>query len=1078
MRWLASGMLVVALLGVLGMAAENTAAMPAADFVGIGGAPCSYMTISDAIAAAADGDTIYIAPGTYNEQLGTLDKDLHLRAATADCTAADSTFGFWNHVIDGGGAASLQGGMLNIAANRSVTLTSITLQNAQAVLGGIVYVDSGAAASFHNVRLQDGMANGSGGIVYAAAGASLYVSGYTLIDGGSAGNAGGGLYLEGTAEFVNNVQVRDSHAPSGGGVAIAGEGHLIVRSSHIGDGLYPNSAGNGGGVYMTGQSWFEMRGASSIRWNDATVGKGGGIFADGKVTVDLYSGRVYGNEATAEGGGIYAANGASVLLDTFVMVGEDNPAYGNSAVRGGGIYADGAASLQIRDNAAVRHNNAGDGGGGLYLTGATELAMTGGTIAANVAAGWGGGIALADGQVTLEGTVVTGNQAAEGGGVGLDHANAVLLATNAQIISNTATLNGGGIASHDGTVLMMDTSGTSRLAGNQAGQHGGGFYHSGSGGAGFMTEEVRDSELHIEGNTAGGHGGGFYSENGGVIQVIRSVWLSDNTALGNGGGWYHDGGTVMAIGFPEYDLPQISGNRSENGRGGGVYLNDVASGPGSSAPFANLAISGNWADTDGGGVYVSNSSHVLLVNALLQDNEAGQHGGGLLASGSRVEVWHHADSCAAAQQPANHYCSAFRNNTATASGGAIQLQLAAELVLENTAIISNSAALGSGVMSASNGDHMEITNSLFAENTGKALFIANDAFLDLVQTTFAGNEWAIDIDDNGAVVNAGNNIIWGNGFGVESAIALAAGCSISQNGIGGANIDPLFHSTGRGDYRLQAGSPAVDACNIGADVDLDGVARPQGADYDMGAFELGPPLVLLPAMVTAPEGDTGTSLAEVTISLSEASAETVTIDVTTVATSATAGVDFIPVVETVSFPPGSTSQVVTVEILGDVIYEGDEEFELVLANAVGAELVATTVTVVIADDDPLPAITIAPAEVVEGDSGTTGMAVQVSLSHPSAFEVTVEFATSDGTATAGLDYEATSGTVTFAPGEVAAQITVTVYGDESVEGDETFQVVLSNPVGATIAPGGGQAVVTIVDDDDVALKVFLPLMVR
>jgi hypothetical protein len=74
MRWLASGMLVVALLGVLGMAAENTAAMPAADFVGIGGAPCSYMTISDAIAAAADGDTIYIAPGTYNEQLGTLDK--------------------------------------------------------------------------------------------------------------------------------------------------------------------------------------------------------------------------------------------------------------------------------------------------------------------------------------------------------------------------------------------------------------------------------------------------------------------------------------------------------------------------------------------------------------------------------------------------------------------------------------------------------------------------------------------------------------------------------------------------------------------------------------------------------------------------------------------------------------------------------------------------------------------------------------------------------------------------------------------------------------------------------------------
>jgi predicted outer membrane repeat protein len=966
--------------------------------------------------------------------------------------------------------------MVSIAANRSVTLTSITLQNAQAVLGGIVYVESGANATFNNVHLKDGMANGSGGIVYAAAGASLYVSGYTLIDGGSAGNAGGGLYLEGTAEFVNNVQVRDSHAPSGGGVAIAGEGHLIVRSSHIGDGPYPNSAGNGGGVYMTGQSRFEMRGASSIRWNDATVGKGGGIFADGNVTIDLYSGRVYANEATAEGGGIYAANGASVLLDTFVMVGEDNPAHGNSAVRGGGIYADGAASLQIRDNAAVRHNNAGDGGGGLYLTGATELAMTGGTIAANVAAGWGGGIALADGQVTLEGTVVEGNQAAEGGGVGLDHANAVLLATNVQIISNTATLNGGGIASHDGTVLMMDASGTSRLAGNQAGQHGGGFYHSGSGGAGFMTEEVRDSELHIEGNTAGGHGGGFYSENGGVIQVIRSVWLSDNTALGDGGGWYHDGGTVMAIGFPEYDLPQISGNRSENGRGGGVYLNDVASGPGSSAPFANLAISGNWADTDGGGVYVSNSSHVLLVNALLQDNEAGQHGGGLLASGSRVEVWHHADSCAAAQQPANHYCSAFRNNTATASGGAIQLQLAAELVLENTAIISNSAALGSGVMSASNGDHLEITNSLFAENTGKALFIANDAFLDLVQTTFAGNEWAIDIDDNGATVNAGNNIIWGNDFGVESAIALAAGCSIAQNGVGGIVADPLFHSTGRGDYRLQAGSPAVDACNIGTDRDLDGVGRPQGADYDMGAFELGPPLVLLPAQLFVTEGDAGTTPALLTVSLSEPSAETVTIDVNTADVRATAGVDYVAVAATISFPPGTTSQAVPLQILGDVIYEGDEPFEVQLANASGAVLAATTVSVLIEDDDPLPEIAVAAAQVAEGDSGSSPVAVALSLSHPSAFTVTVDFTTNSGTATAGADYETTSGTVTLAPGEVTAQIIVTIYGDESVEGNETFQVVLSKPEGAMIAPGGGQAVVTIIDDDD--LKMFLPMIVR
>jgi hypothetical protein len=345
-----------------------------------------------------------------------------------------------------------------------------------------------------------------------------------------------------------------------------------------------------------------------------------------------------------------------------------------------------------------------------------------------------------------------------------------------------------------------------------------------------------------------------------------------------------------------------------------------------------------------------------------------------------------------------------------------------------------------------------------------------------VQTTFAGNEWAIDIDDNGAVVNAGNNIIWGNGFGVESAIALAAGCSIAQNGVGGIVADPLFHSKGRGDYRLQAGSPAVDACNIGADRDLDGVARPQGADYDMGAFELGPPLVLLPAQLTVTEGDAGITPTLLTVSLSEPSTETVTIDVTTVDVRATAGVDYVAVAETISFPPGTTSQAVSLQILGDVIYEGDEPFEVQLANASGAELAATTVSVLIEDDDPHPQIAVAAAQVAEGDSGSSPVAVALSLSHPSAFTVTVDFTTNSGTATAGADYETTSGTVTFAPGEVTAQIIVTIYGDESVEGDETFQVVLSKPEGAMIAPGGGQALVTIIDDDD--LKMFLPMIVR
>ena len=77
--------------------------------------------------------------------------------------------------------------------------------------------------------------------------------------------------------------------------------------------------------------------------------------------------------------------------------------------------------------------------------------------------------------------------------------------------------------------------------------------------------------------------------------------------------------------------------------------------------------------------------------------------------------------------------------------------------------------------------------------------------------------------------------------------------------------------------------------------------------------------------------------------------------------------------------------------------------------------------------------------------------------------VTVDYATADGTATAGSDYQAATGTLTFAPGETSKTITVLVNGDRLAEPNETFVVNLSSPTNATIADG--QGVGTIVDDE-------------
>jgi hypothetical protein len=256
-HWLVSAVLAVALLVMLGVAARESAAMPAADTVGIGGAACGYATIGDAIVAAADGDTIYIAPGTYNEQLGTLDKSLRLTAATADCTAADTAAEPVNHVIDGGGGASPSGGMVNIAPGRTVTLTSMSLQHTQAVDGGILYVDSGASVTLNQVRLSNGLAN-KGGIAYVAADAALFANGLSFFEDGTAGTAGGALYVEGLADFFNGTRIQDSHAPLGGGLAIAGSGHVILTAGVVGNFSGLNTAGSGGGVHMTDQAWLEL----------------------------------------------------------------------------------------------------------------------------------------------------------------------------------------------------------------------------------------------------------------------------------------------------------------------------------------------------------------------------------------------------------------------------------------------------------------------------------------------------------------------------------------------------------------------------------------------------------------------------------------------------------------------------------------------------------------------------------------------------------------------------------------------------------------------------------------------------
>jgi hypothetical protein len=110
-----------------------------------------------------------------------------------------------------------------------------------------------------------------------------------------------------------------------------------------------------------------------------------------------------------------------------------------------------------------------------------------------------------------------------------------------------------------------------------------------------------------------------------------------------------------------------------------------------------------------------------------------------------------------------------------------------------------------------------------------------------------------------------------------------------------------------------------------------------------------------------------------------------------------------------------------------------------------------------------PTLAIGDVSVTETDSGTVGAVFTVTLSVASAQTVTVGYATANGTATAGSDYVATSGTLSFTPGQTSRTITVPVTGDVRDESTETFVVNLSSAVGATITDAQGAG--TIVDND-------------
>ena len=126
-----------------------------------------------------------------------------------------------------------------------------------------------------------------------------------------------------------------------------------------------------------------------------------------------------------------------------------------------------------------------------------------------------------------------------------------------------------------------------------------------------------------------------------------------------------------------------------------------------------------------------------------------------------------------------------------------------------------------------------------------------------------------------------------------------------------------------------------------------------------------------------------------------------------------------------------TAQNIAVQVISDTVDELDETFSLNLYSPTNATLARPLAEAKIVDDDG-PGISISDVQVNEDAKGTTNALFLVSLNSRSIQPVTVDYATADGSALAGSDYEETTGSLTFAPGTTNQSVSVAINGDTRI----------------------------------------------
>ncbi|WP_158249975.1 beta strand repeat-containing protein [Zhongshania marina] len=295
----------------------------------------------------------------------------------------------------------------------------------------------------------------------------------------------------------------------------------------------------------------------------------------------------------------------------------------------------------------------------------------------------------------------------------------------------------------------------------------------------------------------------------------------------------------------------------------------------------------------------------------------------------------------------------------------------------------------------------------------------------------------------------------------DMIMAESQSTATSGQGGGAASADGGLSSNGK----LLAVAGVVTAAGI-AVAASDGDGGGSGKNNQEFTVSIDSPSVL--------EGNSGSKELNFTVTLDEAPKSAVTFNYSITAGTATADDDFEVESGTITFQAGQLTQNVSVTVLGDTDFEANETVILTVTGEQAGAAVQGTGTITNDDADPAAidydlSVVNTPS-VVEGNNGTVTLRYELSLDRAPTENVTVNFQTlTSGTATAGADFVAQTGSVTFLAGQTtSAFVDIVVNGDTLAEGDETINVLFSSPqLSAPVTSTG------TIQDDESANTFFL-----